>query len=98
MRGPERVVTVRPSGVHKMVVSCRVGWVCMVNVPVGSMSRFGFMGSWLNVIKGCVHGVGLGSGRVGVVEGTNPELNAVRAVGPEGVSLMVSWSCRQGAH
>jgi hypothetical protein len=29
---------------------------------------------------------------------TKSELKAVRAVGPEGVSLMVSWSCRQGAH
>ena len=33
-----------------------------------------------------------GTGRIGVVEGTKPELNAVRAVGPEGVSLMVSCS------
>jgi hypothetical protein len=39
------------------------------------------MGSWLNVIRGCVHGVGPRSGRMGVVEGTNPELNAVRVVG-----------------
>jgi hypothetical protein len=35
---------------------------------------------------------------MGVVEGTKPELNAMRAVGPEGISMMVSWSCRQGAH
>ena len=48
------------------------------------------MGSWLNVIRGCDHGGGPGSGRMGVVDGTKPELNAVRAVGPEGVSLMVS--------
>jgi hypothetical protein len=72
--------------------------VCMMNVPVGSMSRFGLMGSWLNVISGCVHGVSPKSGRVGFVEGTMPELNAERAVGPEGVSLMVSWSGRQGSH
>jgi hypothetical protein len=39
-----------------------------------------------------------GSGRMGVVEGTKPELNAVCASGPEGFSLMVSWRCRQGAH
>ena len=75
-----------------MVVSRGVGWVSMVNVPVGSMSRSGLMGSWLDVIRGCVHGVGLGSGRMGVAEGTNLELNAVRVVGLEGVSLMVSWS------
>ena len=42
--------------------------------------------------KGCDKGGGPGSGRMGVVEGTKPELNAVRAVGPEGVSLMVSCS------
>jgi hypothetical protein len=98
MRGPERVVTARPSGVQRMVVSCRTGWVCIMNVPVGSMSRSRLMGSWLNVIKGWVHGERHGSGRMGFVEGTNPELNAVRAVGPEGVSLVVSWSCRQGAY
>jgi hypothetical protein len=39
-----------------------------------------------------------GSGRMEVVYGTKHDLNAVRAVGPEGVSLMVSRSCRQGAH
>jgi hypothetical protein len=98
MRGPDRVVYARPSGVQRMVVSWRVGWVCMVNVPVGSMSRSGLMGSWLNVIRGCVHGVDPRSGKVDGVEGTNPELNAVRAVGPGGVSLVVSWSCRHGAH
>jgi hypothetical protein len=91
MRGPERVVIARPSGVQRMVVSWRVRWVCMVNMPVGSMTRSGLMGSWLNVIRGCVRGVCLGSCKMGVVEGTNPELNAV---GPKGVSLMVSWSCR----
>ena len=64
----------------------------MVNVPVGSMSRSGLMGLWLNVIRGCDNGGGPGSGRMGVVEGTKPELKAVRAVGPEGVSLMVSCS------
>jgi hypothetical protein len=84
MRGPERVVTARPSEMHRMAVSWRMGWVCMVNVPVVSISRSGLMGSWLNVIKGCVHRVGPGSGRMGVVEGTNPELNVVRAVGPAG--------------
>jgi hypothetical protein len=72
--------------------------VCIVNVPVGSMSRYGLMGSWLNVISGCVQGVGPGSGRMGFVEETKRELNAERAVGPKGVSPMVSWSCRQGAH
>jgi hypothetical protein len=56
------------------------------------------MGSWLNVVRGCAHGVGPGSGRMGVVEGTNPELTAERAMGLEGVSLMVSWSCKQRAH
>jgi hypothetical protein len=35
---------------------------------------------------------------MGVVEGTKQESNAVRAMGPEGVSLMVSCSCRHGAH
>ena len=68
------------------------GCVWMANLPVGSMSRSGLMGVWLNVIRRCVQGGGPGSGRMGVVEGTKPELNAVRAVGPEGVSLMVSCS------
>jgi hypothetical protein len=96
MRGPERVVTARPSGVHGMVVSWRVGWVCMVNVPVGSMSRSGLLGSWLNVMRGCVHGAGPRSGRMGVVVETKPELKALRAVGPKGISRMMSWSWRQG--
>jgi hypothetical protein len=82
MRGPERVVTAQPSGVQMMVVSWRVGWVCMVNVQVGSMSRSGLMRSWLNMIWECVHGVEPWSGRLGIVEGANPELNGVRAVGP----------------
>jgi hypothetical protein len=56
----------------------------MVIVPVGSMSRSGLMESLSNVIRGCVHGMGHGSGMMSVVEGTNPELNAVRAVEPEG--------------
>ena len=82
MWGPERVVTARPSGVQRMVVSWRVGWVWMVNVPVWSMSRFGLMGSWLKEMRGCLHGVGPGLARMDFVVGTKPELKAVRAVGP----------------
>jgi hypothetical protein len=82
MRGPERVVTARPSGVLRMVVSLRVGWVCMVNLPVGSMSRSRLIRSRLNVMRGCVNGVGPGSGKVGVVVGTKPELKAAREVRP----------------
>jgi hypothetical protein len=88
-----RVETARPSGVHSMVVSCSDGCMWMANLPVGSMSRSAWMGSWLNAIRGCVHGEGPGSGRTGVVKRTKPELNTVMAVGPEGVSLMVSCSC-----
>jgi hypothetical protein len=72
--------------------------VWMVNVPVGSMSRSGLMGSWLKEMRGCVHGVGPGSGRMSGVAGTKPEMKALRAEGREGVSLMASWSCRQGAN
>jgi hypothetical protein len=59
----------------------------MVNLPMGSMSRSGWIGSWLNVIRGCVHGGGPCSGRMGVVEGTEPELNAVSNRGGAGGSL-----------
>jgi hypothetical protein len=45
-----------------------------------------------------VHGVGLGSGRMGFVARTKAELKAFMAVGPEGGSLMVSWSWRPWAH
>jgi hypothetical protein len=71
--------------VQRMVVSCRVGWVWMVKLPEGRMSMSGWIGSWLNVMRGCVHGGSPTSGRMGVVEGTKPELNAVNAAGPEGV-------------
>jgi hypothetical protein len=47
------------------------------------MSRFGLMGSWLNVMRGCVHGVCPRSGKMGVVIGTKPELNAVIEAGIE---------------
>jgi hypothetical protein len=67
-------------------MSWRVEWVCMVNMPVGSMSRSWLMGSWLNVMRGCVHGVGNGSGKMGVMVGAKPELKAIRAVGLEGVT------------
>jgi hypothetical protein len=36
MRGAGRVVTARPSGVHRVVVSWRVGLVWMENLPVRS--------------------------------------------------------------
>ena len=71
------MVTVRPSGVQSTVVSWSDGCAWMANLRVGSMSRSGLMGSWLNVIRGCDQGGGPGSGRMGVVEGTKPELNAV---------------------
>jgi hypothetical protein len=66
--------------------------VWMVDLPLWSMSRFRLMGSCLNVMRGCVHGLGSGSGRMGDVLGTKPILEALRAVGPEGVSLMASWT------
>jgi hypothetical protein len=80
--GAVGVATARPSGLQGMVVSWKIGWVCTVNVPVGSMPRSGLIGSWLNVMRGCVHGVGHGFGKTGVVVRTKPELKAVRAVGP----------------
>jgi hypothetical protein len=54
---------------------------------------------WINgVVVECDEGmrpwVGHGSGKMGVVVGTKPELKAVRAVGQEGVSLIMSWSWR----
>jgi hypothetical protein len=72
--------------------------VWMVNLQVGSMSRFGLMGSWLKEMRACVRGVGVGSSKIGNVIGTKPTLKAVRAVGPEGVSLLVLWNLRHGAH
>jgi hypothetical protein len=41
----------------------------MVNFPLGSMLRSGMMGSWLKVMRECVHGVGLGVGRMEEVAG-----------------------------
>ena len=59
-------------GSAEYVVSWSDGCAWMANLPVGSMSRSGLMGSWLNVIRGCDHGGGPGSGRMGAVEGTKP--------------------------
>jgi hypothetical protein len=45
MRGAGEGGNCAAVGVHMMVVSSRVGWVWMVNLPVGSMSRSRLMGS-----------------------------------------------------
>jgi hypothetical protein len=62
------------------------------------MPRSGLMGSCLMEVRALVHEAGQGSGRMGDVAWTKPVLKAVWAFGPEGVSLMVSWSWRHGAH
>jgi hypothetical protein len=101
VRVPESIVTARPSRVPKDGCVVEVGVVVdseAVNLPVGRMSRSRLMGSCLKEIRKCVHGVGPGSRRVGVVVGTKTLVKAERAAGPKGVSLMLSWSWRQGAH
>jgi hypothetical protein len=101
MQGSERVETAWPYGLQGMVVSGRVGWARMVNLHVGSKpvgSKVGVDGVMVDGDTGLVLGVGPCVGRIGEMDGMEPLLNAVSAMGSEGVELMVLWSWRQGAH
>jgi hypothetical protein len=71
-------------GVHRIVVFGRVGWVCIANLQVVSMSRSWLIGSWLNVMRRCTLGVGPRVRRMWVVARMKPLLKVVSAVGPEG--------------
>jgi hypothetical protein len=92
MRGPERVVTARPFDVQRMLEGWRVGVGVYGEFACGYHVEVGLMGSWLEVMRGCVHGLVPWVGTMGEVAGMNPLLNAVSAVGPERVVLLVSWS------